>query len=110
MWSCAAISSRDFGRLCTVSEGAISVLIWNGVTCYFSTHGCRRLSCVGAACFDELACAAAAACRALMSKKLAIVRLIPLLCSNRRWCGLHAHCTSTSHSERVDVTFEREAL
>ena len=39
---------------------------------YFSTHGCSRLSCAGAEDLEELACAAAAAWRARMSKKLAI--------------------------------------
>jgi len=42
-------------------------------THYFSTHGCNRfVSCFAVGALDELA-AAAAACRALISKKLAIV-------------------------------------
>lgn len=43
------------------------------VSYYFSTQGCNLFSCTGADCFEELDCAAAAACRARMSKKLAIV-------------------------------------
>jgi hypothetical protein len=46
------------------------------VTYYFSTHGCNLLSCTGADCFEELADAAAAACRALISKKLAMLALL----------------------------------
>lgn len=43
-------------------------------THYFSTHGCNRfVSCFAVGALDELAVAAAAACRALISKKLAIV-------------------------------------
>lgn len=43
-------------------------------THYFSTHGCNRfVSCFAVGALDELAAAAAAACRALISKKLAIV-------------------------------------
>lgn len=52
--SCAVTSVRVLGR-------------------YFSTHGCNRfVSCFTVGALDELA-AAAAACRALISKKLAIV-------------------------------------
>lgn len=43
-------------------------------THYFSTHGCNRfVSCFTVGALDEPAAAAAAACRALISKKLAIV-------------------------------------
>lgn len=52
---------------------AIAVLI-RRPTNYFSTHGCERLSCAGPLSLDEPAFAAAAAAwRALMSKKLAIL-------------------------------------
>jgi hypothetical protein len=43
-------------------------------TYYFSTHGWSRLfSCLAVGAFDEVAVAAAAAFRALISKKFAIV-------------------------------------
>lgn len=55
----------------------VSICLYIGLmvswTYYFSTHGCRRLSSGLAVSFDELAFAAAAACRALLSKKLFIV-------------------------------------
>ena len=41
---------------------------------YFSTHGCRRVFCgCEGADLEELAAAAASFCRALMSKKLAML-------------------------------------
>lgn len=47
---------------------------------YFSTHGCRRVVSsfvlVEALALEEAALAAAAACRARISKKLAIVRVV----------------------------------
>ena len=72
MWSWAAMSSRERGRL-RKSELA-SEERWGAVTgtCYFSTHGWRRLLSLDGAALEEEAPfeAARAAARALLLKKV----------------------------------------
>lgn len=75
MWSWAVTSSRDLGRLGGGFVSQCGLLVVLGCSYYFSTHGCSLLfsGCAGA--LEEVAAAAASFCRALMSKKFAIVML-----------------------------------
>ena len=74
VWSWAVTSRKLFGRLCECQYLDHKASI--AYHYYFSTQGCKFVASFGAAAFEDEAplVAAAAAARALLSKKLAMER------------------------------------